>query len=163
MKRLKEILETDATVIQFKPKTAKPPPTTITSEDALSQLSTIVGNKKNAWSHPSIRSPMQSSEHSLHDLAHYIGGTYQSIYGNVADNHQAIGKFNEAKQKAKRVVKDHKEDIHTHLSDTIGNLERLAIKVRNSDNKHLGMNSVVKVHNELARWKRTQEALHSVE
>lgn len=164
MKRLKQVLET-ADIIQFKPKTAKPSPTTISKEDANSQLSTIVGNKRNVWSHMSI--PVRHDDHSLHNLAHslhnlahYIGNTYQNLYGDTG-NHQAIGEFNKAKQRAKQVVKDERSHIRSHLSDTIDNLERLATNVQNS--KFQDMPTLVKVHTTLHRWKKTRDALESVE
>lgn len=158
MKRLKQVLEADSNVIQFKPKTAKPPPTTISKEDANSQLSTIVGNKKNVWSHMSI--PVRHDDHSLHNLAHYIDNTYQNLYGDTG-NHQAIGEFNKAKQRAKQVVKDERSHIRSHLSDTIDNLERLATNVQNS--KFQDIPTIVKVHTTLHRWKKTRDALESVE
>ena len=158
MKRLKQVLEADTNVIQFKPKTAKPPPTTISKEDANSQLSTIVGNKRNVWSHMSI--PVRHDDHSLHNLAHYIGNTYQNLYGDTG-NHQAIGEFNKAKQRAKQVVKDERSHIRSHLSDTIDNLERLATNVQNS--KFQDIPTIVKVHTTLHRWKKTRDALESVE
>lgn len=158
MKRLKQVLEAESNVIQFKPKTAKPPPTTISKEEANSQLSTIVNNRKNAWSHTSL--PTRDSDHSLHNLAHFIDNTYQGLYGDTG-NHQAIGEFNRAKKVAKQTVLDNKKDIHTHLSDTISNLERLATNVQNS--KFTDVPTIVKVHTTLHRWKRTRDTLHSVE
>lgn len=158
MKRLNQVLEADSNLIQFKPKTAKPSSTTISKEDANSQLSTIVNNRKNAWSHSAI--PSRDDDHSLHNLAHFIGNTYQNLYGDTG-NHAAIGEFNRTKKLAKQAVIDNKKDIHAHLSDTIGNLERLANNVQNS--KFTDVPTIVKVHTTLHRWKKTRDLLHSVE
>lgn len=158
MKRLKQVLEADLNVIQFNSKTVKPPSTTITKEDANSQLNTIVNNRKNAWSHSAILS--RDNDHSLHNLAHFVGNTYQNLYGNTG-NHAAIGEFNRSKKLAQQAVIDNKKDIHAHLSDTIANLERLATNVQNS--KFTDMPTIVKVHTTLHRWKKTRDLLHSVE